>query len=130
VARRHALAALLVAGMVVVAGAAARGGSSTSRAAAPPPPFGARHATARTGGNEGREAIVAERPERATEASASDRRTSSRDTRALELLTVLGIGLAALTGLSSAMARRRSRRAPTRSRRLVPARAPPLLLPS
>jgi hypothetical protein len=132
VARRHALAALLVAVAVAVAvaGATARGGSSTPRVSTPVPPFGARHDAVRTGGSDGREAVVVERPERATEASASDRRTSSRDARVLELLAVLGMGLAALTGLSSAMARRRSGRAPTRSRRLAPARAPPLLLPS
>jgi hypothetical protein len=123
--------------MLVAAGLAFAGSMLHLGAALPalgaspsPAPLGTDRAALQSTGPNGPEATVAERPERATEASASDRRASARDPRVLELLAVLGIGLSGLTALAAAMARRRHGRAPTRSRRLAPARAPPLLLPS
>ncbi|HEY8215495.1 MAG TPA: hypothetical protein VIH82_00055 [Acidimicrobiia bacterium] len=129
-ARRHAFAAVLVAALLVIAGSLLHVGPGPAPPTSLPIPLGAGHTTLHATGPDDPEAVVAERPERATEASTSDRRSGSRDHRVPTLVAVLGLGVACIGGLSAAMARRRLRRAPTRTRRIVPARAPPLLASS
>jgi hypothetical protein len=132
------LSAVLAAAVVAMAGATLYGGST---AAAGPPPLGAAPHPTGTGTGTGTgsvelsqpataAAIVAERGERVTQATSTDRRLPSRDGRPLDWLAVVSLAATGVAALWAVLARRRHRRVATVARWLAPARGPPLLLPS
>jgi len=130
-ARRRVLGAVLLVALCMAgvaggsAGAAARterGGSRTEPSTDSTPLVASTPPTAA--------AVVGERTERVSEASANDRRSSSRDGRPVDWLALGIIGAVVATALAGSLARRRRRRVATLSLHFAPSRGPPLLLAS
>ena len=128
VGRRRLCAVVLVAGFLGLAGYAIRADSSAL--SSPREATGTHRRPVVANGVAASEAVFGERPERATEATAKERRVQSRESRSFDSLALLALSGAGITPLALALARRRQRRAATTTRWLAPSRGPPVLLPS